>query len=643
MPEHLPDFLSTLPHAPGVYRMLDEQGTVLYVGKAIDLKKRVSQYFQKNLTHPKTQALIRQVTAIEISLTRSETEALLLENNLIKRLQPKYNILLRDDKTYPYLLIQTEHPFPRMSIYRHKLRAPKGQSFGPFPNTSAVHETLQTLQRCFKLRNCQDSVFNHRSRPCLQYQIKRCTAPCTGYISQADYHANVEKATQFLKGESSQVIEQLSQQLASAVKQLEFEKAASLRDQIRQLRLIQQSQAMVQGNQNVDVIAIHSCIELVIIRQGQVIHNQAYFPTQFQQALLSDQLEERWLSLFEAFMRFYYLEQPDKIPPLILTESHLPNTILQTYEQALSSLAQRPCRIHNKARGIEKGWLDFALNNLQHHLEQQITETHPYAIKIQTLGQYFERTFKKLICFDVSHTHGESTVASAVVFTSEGPDRPSYRRFNIEGHTPGDDYAAIKNAILRYLKRLIQNRPLRKLAEESLLRGDLERGTVSTKQEVSSVACLNRSNEASLPDLLLIDGGKGQVHAAAMVLRALNLKGITLLGITKGEKRKACFDRIFDASTETFLDLSADSPALHLLQHLRDEAHRFAIQGHRKKREKMLLGSSLEEIEGIGPKRRKALLQYFGGLQGLQKATFDELIKVPGISPALAKRLLTGM
>lgn len=603
----LPHFLHNLTHEPGIYRMIDSQGTVLYVGKAIDLKKRVSQYFQKKLAHPKTQALVQQIVNVEVTVTRSETEALLLESNLIKTLRPKYNVLLRDDKTYPYLFIQTDHPFPSMSIYRGKQKPKSGKVFGPFPNTAAVHETLHTLQKCFKLRNCYDTTFASRTRPCLQYQIKRCTAPCTNYISKEAYHANVEKTIRFLQGKSDLVIEQLSNQLNEAVKQLEFEKAANLRDQIKQLRLVQQTQPIIHGKQDVDIIAVYTeenqaCVELVIIRQGHVIHNQAYFPTLPEQTLIEETKQTQWVNVFEAFIRFYYLEGHHSIPPLIITESTLPSNLINVYETLLSSLRKHPCHLQNKVRGPQKGWLDFAQNNLRHHVEQSFHQTNVYHQKFKALEQYLDLPLKRLACFDVSHTHGEGTLASCVVFTREGPHKPSYRRFNIQGLIPGDDYGALRDALLRYFKRQLQE-------------------------------------EKPLPDLLLIDGGKGQAHIAQAVLAELHINTVKLLSITKGEKRKACFDRIFEASTQQFLDLKADSPALHLLQQLRDEAHRFAIQGHRKKRASAQLASSLETIEGIGPRRRKALLQYFGGLSALKKAAYHELLQVPGISPVLAKRI----
>lgn len=601
-------YVQSLTNEPGVYRMLDEHGVILYVGKAVQLKKRVSQYFQKNQTHPKTQALMRRVKSIEVTVTRTETEALLLESNLIKSHHPKYNILLRDDKSYPYLIIDTTHPFPSMNICRLKHKSKKNKLFGPFPNSSAVHETLNVLQKCFKIRNCRDTTFASRSRPCLQYQIKRCTAPCTDLISQEAYAMNVQAAIQFLSGKSQALIETLTRKMEEASLHLDFEEAARVRDLMQQLRLIQQTQSIVQGEDDIDVIAIglvHTkgivCIEHVKIRKGNVLDNQAYFPRlPFQDETMN--LKEQWQAIFDAFMRFYYLEQPEHIPRYILTQDHLESSYIKTYETVLRQLKNHPCQIQTHLRGSAKGWMDFALNNLQLHLRQHFMQEDHFYAQIQALVENLKIPFpiKRLACFDVSHTQGQATVASCVVFTARGPEKSAYRQFTILSSKPGDDCAALREALMRYY----------------------------TKQE-----------RETLPEVLLIDGGKGQVHVAQEVLKQLHLEHICLLGITKGEGRKACYDRIYDAKLSQFHPFEPEDKALHFLQYLRNEAHRFAIQAHRKKRAKAQLHSSLESIEGIGAVRRKKLLQYFGGLQALMKASVHDISQVPGMNPTLATRI----
>lgn len=598
--------IQQLTHDPGVYRMLDEHGTLLYVGKARDLKKRVSQYFQKNLTHPKTIALIQRIQSIEVTITRTEAEALLLESNLIKTFQPKYNILLRDDKTYPYILIDTSHTFPSMSLYRSKHKPKKGKVFGPFPNTSAVYETLNALQKCFKIRNCRDTTFASRTRPCLQYQIKRCSAPCTALIDQEGYARSIQHVIEFLSSKSNLLLEQLTHEMEKASRQFAFEQAAIIRDQIQQLRLIQQSQSMMHGDQDIDIIAITfsptPAIEHVKVRNGNILSNQAYFP-RLPSVTAVDSPEEQWLAIFDAFFRFYYIDNPDAIPSRILTQPYLNQSSLPTYEVALKQLSQRACHIQTRPRGAAKGWMDFAMNNLDLHIKQHLSHLDKMGQRLESLKQRLNlSSIERLECFDISHIQGHATIASCVVFNSFGPEKAAYRQFNIKNLKPGDDYAALDEAITRRFKRLIlENQPQ--------------------------------------PDILLIDGGKGQVNIARAILEQLGLHQIKLLGITKGEGRKASFDRIYDAQSETFLPLAPEDEGLHFLQYLRDEAHRFAITAHRKKRGKEQLQSSLECIEGIGPKRRKALLTYFGGLQGLVKASLLEIMKVPGISPELAKRI----
>ncbi|MCX7115322.1 MAG: excinuclease ABC subunit UvrC [Gammaproteobacteria bacterium] len=623
------DTLSSLPGGPGVYRMLDQKGTILYVGKALNLKKRVTQYFKKKVSHPKTQALVQRIHAIEVTLTRSETEALLLENTLIKENKPKYNILLRDDKTYPYLFIDTAHAFPSLGVFRRKQRPKTGKVFGPYPNTQAVHQTLNLLQKCFKLRNCKDSTLSSRSRPCLQYQIKRCTAPCTGLISQEAYAQSVKHAIGFLQGKSATVLTQLSEEMTQAVTRLAFEEAARIRDQIQQLRLIQQSQAMIQGERDVDLVAMDVSVALVgiehvVIRQGRIIRNQSYFPTlppQVAEEATPLQLQ----ALFEAFARFHYFEHPEDLPPVILIDPPLPAEFLQPYEQIFKQMTQHSCHLYAPSHKSEKGWLDFAKHNLQLHLAQRIKKANGFEAQFVRLQEMLSTSsrvqrgtpcslvevprcarddveIQSIACFDISHTQGEAAIASCVVFTREGPQHSSYRRFSIEGITPGDDYAALRQAILKRYQRM-------------------------------------NATDPALPDVVLIDGGKGQVNGVEPLFEQLQLS-VRVLGITKGLLRQARFDRIYDARSATFLLISTDDPGLHLLQQVRDEAHRFALSRHRVKRSQLHMASTLNQIEGIGPKKRKVLLQHFGGIQALARASYVALCGVPGISPRLAQRLM---
>ncbi|TAL59689.1 MAG: excinuclease ABC subunit UvrC [Legionella sp.] len=605
--DELSQFLTKLPADPGIYKMLDAEGTILYVGKAANLKKRVTSYFTKQNSGVKTQSLVSQIKSIQISVTRSETEALLLESNLIKSLRPKYNILLRDDKSYPYIHISKHPDFPRIEIYRAKKKPSSGDYFGPYPSSIAARETLLVIQKVFKIRNCRDSYFNARTRPCLQYQIKRCTAPCVDYINREEYQRAVQDAIRFLQGKSSILLEELTTKMQQAVTQLKFEEAATLRDQIKHLRLVQEQQGMMQLRGDADAIAIEAspgfaCVQCVTIRDGQVLNNRHFFPEVPKKDLHehSDN-EQLWQDTFEAFIGFYYLDNPERIPELIL--SHHPLNDHQALEQALTQLRGKPCKIQVNPRGGKTRWLDFAKNNLRisvmEYSNKHTTIRSRYAALEEVLG--LSQPIARMECFDISHTQGSSTIASCVVFDEQGPCNSEYRRFNIEGITPGDDYAAMEQALTRRFKRLIEAQ--------------------------------------SLPDLLIIDGGKGQITVAKRVLNNLNVSSVTVLGIAKGPSRKAGWEKLIVAKEEREFTLPEDSKALHLLQHIRDEAHRFAITAHRKKRQKVGLESSLESIEGVGAKRRQALLHRFGGLRELAKAPFEEIAKVPGISEHLAKRI----
>jgi excinuclease ABC subunit C len=600
-------FLTKLPEEPGIYRMLDEEGTVLYVGKASNLKKRITSYFNKNNSAVKTRSLVSQIISIEISVTRSETEALLLESNLIKSLRPKYNVLLRDDKSYPYIHLSAHPQFPRIESYRSKKKPLTGNFFGPYPSSTAVKDTILTIQKVFKIRNCRDNYFNARSRPCLQYQIKRCTAPCVDYITPEDYKQSVDDAMRFLQGKSQLILAELAERMEQAVKELNFETAAVLRDQIKNLRLVQEQQAVVQLRGDADVIAIEArpgfaCIQCVTIREGQVLASRSFFPSVPQKELNEESdTEDLWQQTFEAFVGFYYLDQVDRIPALILTNQNLVDH--EALENVLTQQRGKSCKIQVNPRGIKSRWMDFAENNLRISIAEFVNKHATTKSRYQALEQLLslDKPIGRMECFDISHTQGEATIASCVVFDEEGPCPSEYRRFNIEGITGGDDYAAMEQAITRRFKRLLETQ--------------------------------------SLPDVLIIDGGMGQVGVAKRVLAALNISDLILLGIAKGPSRKAGWEKLILVNEEREFTLPEDSSALHLLQHIRDEAHRFAITAHRKKRQKARLESTLEDIEGVGAKRRQALLHRFGGLRELAKASLEEIGKVQGISKSLAERI----
>ncbi|MFY7698439.1 MAG: excinuclease ABC subunit UvrC [Legionella sp.] len=603
----LSHFLAHLTTEPGVYRMLDDNGVVLYVGKASNLKNRVSSYFHKNHTGAKTRSLVGQVAAIEVSITRSETEALLLESSLIKSLRPKYNVLLRDDKSYPYLYVSSHPKFPRMEIMRSKKKPHKGEFYGPYPSATAVRQTLITIQKVFKIRSCTDSYFSARSRPCLQFQIKRCSAPCTNHISTSDYRQSLHDATRFLQGKCQAILDDLAERMDDAVAILDFEQAAALRDQIKSLRLIQEQQGMIQVSGDADVIAIEfsqgiACIQCVSIRNGEVLASQSFFPSLPCVDVEQQQTEEQlWQQVFAAFVAYYYIDAPQRIPALIICNHSIEDRDL--LETTLGQLRGKACKIQIKPRGVKARWYDFAQNNLQMTIAEHSLANARSNNRYQALAKLLDLPTDntRIECFDISHTQGESTVASCVVFDDKGPCKREYRRFVIDDITPGDDYAAMKQAITRRFKRLL--------------------------------------DEQRLPALLIIDGGKGQLGIARQVFAHLKVEGVRLLAIAKGPTRKAGWEKLILADRTHEITLLPHDPALHLLQHIRDEAHRFAITLHRKKRQKAGLGSSLEHIEGIGVKRRQALLKRFGGLRELAKAPLEEITKVSGINASLARRI----
>lgn len=599
-------FLFNLTTDPGVYRMLDTDGHVLYVGKASNLKKRVSSYFSQHVTGVKTRSLVSQIASIDVTVTRSETEALLLESNLIKSLRPKYNVLMRDDKSYPFIHIATHHAFPRMELTRAKKKPEQGAFFGPYPSTTAVRETLNMIQNIFKIRNCSDSDFSARSRPCLQYQIKRCSAPCTAYISHQDYRQSIDDATQFLQGKSQQILDALATRMADAVEHRAFEEAAVIRDQMKNLRLVQEQQGMVQLRGDLDVIAIEArpgfaCVQCVTVRAGDVVASARFFPSVPVRSLDNIDAQSLWERVFVAFIASYYGDAPERIPALIVTSHVLDDR--DAVQSVLSEWRGKRCRIQYSPRGANAKWLDFAVNNLRRSVMEHNASTHTLNTRYQALCALIQVPYpiSRMECFDISHTQGDDTIASCVVFDADGPSKRDYRRFNISGITPGDDYAAMEQAITRRFKRLTE--------------------------------------EGRLPDVLIVDGGKGQMTVARRVFETLGIEGVCLVGIAKGPSRKAGWERLIIGNSTDEITLSPDSPALQLLQHIRDEAHRFAITAHRKKRQKSSLSSSLDSIEGIGAKRRQGLLARFGGFRELAKAPLAEIAKVYGISQALAERI----
>ena len=588
-------FLKTLTTLPGVYRMLNRQGQVIYVGKARNLKRRLSSYFRSHQTSSKISSLLSHVHNIEVTVTHTEGEALILENNLIKQFRPRYNILLRDDKGYPYLHLSTEK-FPRLSLQRGVRRLP-GRYFGPYPNVNAVRETLSLLQKVFRLRQCEDNFFHNRSRPCLQYQIKRCSAPCTVMIDQESYQQDVYRAILFLEGKSGQVIDDLVQRMEIASAELKFEEAAIYRDQIVQLRQVQERQYVSSDAGNLDVVACTvqgeiACVEVLFFRDGRLLGNKSFFPHIPQ--------GEGVNQVLSAFLAQHYLGQT--VPEKILVSQDLEDIALLT--EVLQKHTGRQITITSKARGERVRWLEMALRNAEQallvQLSSQVGMRRRFEALQDALGLDF--LFSRLECFDVSHTQGEATVAACIVFTEEGPLKSAYRRYNIEGLTPSDDYGAIRQALTRRYLRL-------------------------------------RENDGQLPDILFIDGGKGQVTQAQQVLEELQVTGVIIIGIAKGADRKSGLEVLHLADKNKIMKLPADSAALHLVQQVRDEAHRFAITGHRQRRAKARKTSVLESISGIGQKRRQTLLRQFGGLKQLSRAGVEDIARVSGISKELAVRI----
>ncbi|MCP3850620.1 MAG: excinuclease ABC subunit UvrC [Gammaproteobacteria bacterium] len=604
-------FLKELTSRPGVYRMMDANDIVIYVGKAKNLKKRVSSYFRKSGQSPKTLVMVSQIAKIEIVITHTESEALLLENNLIKTLKPRYNILLRDDKSYPYIFLSDKDAFPRLAFHRGG-RNKKGRYFGPYPNGHSVKTSLNLLQKLFPVRQCEDSFYKNRSRACLQYQIKRCKAPCVDLVSQEEYSEDVRHTVLFLEGKSNQVIDELVKGMEKAAHDLEYERAAIYRDQIAGLRRLQEKQYVSNEKGDLDIIAIEyqqgvACIQLFFIRDGLNLGNKSFFPKNAQHQTISE--------LLSAFIAQFYISQTQ-------SDRQIPATILVSHsfddqpviEDILSEQSGHKVEFKNKVRSERARWLKMAQTNAETALMSRLSNRASVIKRFEDLQDALKMDLlpQRLECFDISHSSGEATVASCVVFDQSGPLKSDYRRFNIDNITPGDDYAAMHQALTRRYRRF-------------------------ANIDVDSVEM--KTVEGKLPDLLVIDGGKGQVKQAIEVMQALNITTVQIIGITKGEGRKAELDTLLLSETNEKVILPPNSKAMHLIQHIRDEAHRFAITGHKNRRAKTRKTSQLEKISGLGPKRRQQLLKQFGGLQEVTRAGVEDLAKINGISMKLAQKI----
>jgi excinuclease ABC subunit C len=590
------EIVAGLPPLPGVYRMLGKDGEVLYVGKAANLRKRVASYFQKRGgLAPRTEVMVSRVTNVEVTVTRSEGEALLLESNLIKNLSPRYNVLFRDDKSYPYLVL-TAHEFPRLGFHRGGLDR-RNRYFGPFPNAGAVRESIQLLQKVFRLRTCEDTVYVNRSRPCLLHQIRRCTAPCVGLVKREDYDEDVRSAELFLKGRDDEVVERLIARMNAAAEALRYEEGALYRDQISALRKVREKQ-FVSGESggDADIIACGrtagvTCVNLVMVRGGRHLGDKNFYPSNAEGS--SDE------EVIEAFLAQHYSRHD--FPAQLVVGGALD---ADAFEAMLSEQAGRKVQITTQPVGMRRAWLEMAIKNAQLGAAQtlglQVTQQARLSALQQALGM--PETSHRIECFDISHTMGEATVAACVVYDHGGMQNGEYRRYNIEDIAPGDDYEAMRQTLTRRYRRIV-------------------------------------AGEGKMPDLVLIDGGKGQLAVARQVCAELGLNDVMLVAVSKGEERKPGLEQLLIAGHEEPLVLARDNPALHLVQQIRDEAHRFAIEGHRARRAKARTRSPLEEIAGVGAKRRQRLLTRFGGLKGLMAASVDDMAQVEGIGRSLAEKI----
>jgi excinuclease ABC subunit C len=596
------EFLARLTTRPGVYQMRDEQDKLLYIGKAKNLKNRVSSYFRSTGLSTKTQSLVTKIASIDITITHGETEALLLEQNLIKQYRPPYNILLRDDKSYPFILVNDKEEYPSVTFHRGAKRR-KGSYFGPFPSGTAVRETLNILQKVFQIRQCDESFFKNRSRPCLQHQIKRCSAPCVELISAESYRTDIKHAIMFLQGKSNKIMTDLALQMEQASMQLDFERAAIIRDQIQSLQHVQEEQSVISDAGNADIIGCaieHGavCVYQMFVRGGRVIGSKALHP--------KVSIEESEAEVLSAFIAQWYLGSNREIPESIIV-SHSPadNEVLA---QALAGQRGAKVELTANVRGDRAGWQRLTQTNAEQQLINQLASKKNIFNRFLSLQEVLEleEIPKRLECFDISHSSGEATVASCVVFDHNGPLKKDYRRFNIEGITGGDDYAAMHQALTRRFAKI-------------------------------------KKGEGKKPDILFIDGGKGQVTQAVDVLKSLEIHDIQVIGIAKGVTRKPGLEILINPDTNQEIDVAADTAGLHLIQHIRDESHRFAITGHRARRAKARKRSKLEDIEGIGPKRRRELLKHFGSIGSIESASIEEIKKVSSISTALAQDIYASL
>ncbi len=589
-------FLKKLTTRPGIYKMLNEKGEIIYIGKAKNLKNRVSSYFKNQTSSIKQRVMVAKVAAIEVTVTHTEGEALLLECQQIKLHRPRYNICLRDDKSFPYIFLSSEQNFPQITIHRGA-KSKKGRYFGPYPSSGAVRESLKLLQRLFPIRQCDDTIYNNRTRPCLQHQIGRCTAPCVGLIDKAHYALDVQSTVMFLEGKGSLLIDQLIIKMEEAAGNLNFEKAASFRDQITKLRSVLEKHFVSGEKGDVDIIACVSkgniaCVQVFFIRNGQHLGNKVFFPGITE--------EHNPAAIVQAFIPQYYFDKP--VPYELIVSHELEETALLI--EVLAGQAKHPVAIASNVRGERLKWLQIAITNAENSLLSKLSDKQGIYARFLSLQEALgcKNIPKRLECFDISHTQGDQTVASCVVFNREGPVKSAYRRFNITGITGGDDYAAIHQAVFRRFKRLKQG-------------------------------------EHEAPDILFIDGGKGQVHEAQKALAELDINNVMIVGVSKGPARKAGMEKLILVDQDHPLDVAPSAGGLLLIQNIRDEAHRFAITGHRMRRGKASRESILESISGLGVKRRQVLLKQFGGLQGISSASIDALCSVEGISRQLAQRV----
>ena len=604
MPFDHQTFLKSLTQRPGIYQMLDGEGAVLYVGKAKNLKKRVASYFRKSGLPVKTAALVKRILQIDVTVTETETEALILEHNLIKQYRPPFNILMRDDKSYPYIFLSDKDTWPRLSFHRGPKKA-KGTYFGPFPSVHAVRDSMSFLQKTFKVRQCEDVFFKNRSRPCLQYQIKRCTAPCVDFVDKDEYAADVHLTRLYLDGKADKILQQLEHKMELASENLEFETAADCRDQISALRQVQAEQVIEKGRGTIDIVAGavsngHACVHMLYVRQGRILGSRSYYP----KTPLAEEVDE----LLEEFLPQLYLNgggRPDLPKEIIVNDEFDGSSALS---EALSEKIGRNIEIKNNVRGFRAKWVELAQRTAEQNLTAKLASKQTLEQRFESLRETLEldETPQRLECFDISHSSGEAVVASCVVFDSNGALKSDYRRFNIENITDGDDYAAMEQAVRRRYTRLMKG-------------------------------------EGKLPDILLIDGGKGQISTVKTVLTDLGVVGVMVVGVAKGTTRKPGMETLILADQNNKVVPRPQRGALHLIQQIRDEAHRFAITGHKARRDKKRKTSPLQGIPGVGPSRRRDLLKHFGGVVEVKKASVADLMKVSNINKKVAEAIYSAL